>query len=174
MPINVDLVNNIITSGVTLIVGAVGAIVAYKGTLKGAQMQIESEQSHARMQIEHEQKQFEETQKQQAEFTRKAIENFISIEIKNNFKELNNTHLSARLTENEYPFQYFIGHIYNYHEYNNLKYELIKYESEEVIEIINIYDMFYLIERKKDILNLTQSEYDEFKKAYHICLSKYL
>mgnify|MGYP007039607215 CR=1 FL=1 len=110
---------------------------------------------------------------QQAEFTRKAIENFISNEIKSNFMRLNSSHLSAQIATNEKPFQYSLNYTYTYDEFNNLKYELIKFESNEVKEIINIYDMFLLLERKQEITYFTQSEYNDFKAAFNICLSKY-
>lgn len=160
---NIDLINGLVSSGVTLVVGAAGAVVAYYGTIKGAKIQIENEQ-----------KKLKEAEEQQAKFTREAIENFLHNEIKSNFMSLNTSHLSATLTNNTIPFQYFVGHAYKYDEFNRLKYELIKFESDEVKEIISIYDMFYLIERKNEIQTFTQSEYDIFKKAYDICLSKYL
>ncbi|MGE8082137.1 hypothetical protein [Peribacillus loiseleuriae] len=171
---DVSLINTLITSGVTLVVGAVGAIVAYKGTIKGAKVQIESQQEQTDKQFVNEMKQLNETRKQQAEFTRKAIENFISNEIKDNFRKLNNSTLSASLTNNSIPFQHFLNYTYKYEEFNSLKHELIKYESDEVKEIINIYDMFYLIERKQEIKDFSQTEYEAFQKAYNACLSKYL
>jgi hypothetical protein len=159
---DVELVNNLITSGVTLAVGAGGAVVAYYGTVKGAKMQIESEK-----------KKLDQAKEQQAKFTRKAIENFLSNEIKFNFIKLNTSHLSVKIEDNELPFQYSVTHTYNYYEFNSLKYELIKRESNEVKEIINIYNMFYLIERKQEIMDFTQLEYENFKEAYNVCLSKY-
>jgi hypothetical protein len=159
-----DLINGLVSSGVTLVVGAAGAIVAYYGTIKGAKIQIENEQ-----------KKLKEAEELQAIFTREAIENFLHHEIKSNYMLLNRPLLTSLLTENTTPFQYNVGDDYKstYDEFNRLKYELIKFESDEVKEIISIYDMFYLIERMRDIDKFNQSEYDQFKKAYDICEAKY-
>ncbi|MCE4093348.1 hypothetical protein LXM61_29975, partial [Priestia megaterium] len=70
--------------------------------------------------------------------------------------------------------QYSCVYEFSYHEYNQLKYELIKFESNEVEEIINIYDMFYLVERKQEFLAFSDEEYEAVKTAYFICEEKYL
>ena len=178
---NVDLINNLITSGVTLVVGAVGAIYAYKGALNGAKMQIESEQERAKVQHYNEMAQLDEARHQQAEFTRKAIENFISNEIKKNFRQIEiSPYLLKELEANRTPFEYWTSNsvfddtrLFEYEEYNKFKYELIKYESNEIQDILAIYDMFQLIEEKQVLTRFTQSEYESFKKFCHLSQSKY-
>ncbi|MCR8870522.1 hypothetical protein [Peribacillus frigoritolerans] len=159
---------------ITLAVGAVGAIATYYGTMNGAKMQIKNQQEQADKQFVNEMKKLNQARKQQEEFTRKSIENFLSNEIKSNFNKINNISLSRDLTNNSMPFVYLMNYTYKYDEYNSLKHELIKFESDEVKEIINIYDMFYLLERKQGVQGFTQTEYEALKKAYNVCLSKYL
>ncbi|MFJ7994284.1 hypothetical protein ACIQY5_19175 [Peribacillus frigoritolerans] len=159
-----DFINGLVSSGITLIVGAAGAIVAYKGTIKGAKIQIENEH-----------KKLEDAAKQQVKFTREAIENFLTEEIKINFIKLkDNYELTNFLSKNSEPFKFgFNSNKYNYDEFNNLKYKIIEFESDETKEIINIYNMFHLTERKTDILSFTQQEFNDFKSTYDICLNKY-
>ncbi|MDN4074319.1 hypothetical protein [Fictibacillus terranigra] len=162
---DIDLLNNIITNVVTLAVGTVGAIVGYKAAIKGAKMQIENEH-----------KKLQEAVEEQAEFTKSAIENFIRTEIDHNFSQIKFDEFKYQLQENEAPFPYYFHNSeidFTYEEFNSLKYEIIKFESPQAKELISIYDMFRLIERKQDVEFFTQLQYDEFKKTYFLCYFEY-
>jgi uncharacterized protein YigA (DUF484 family) len=165
MAIDKDLLEVIISSGVTLIVGIGGTFFGYRGAVNGAKLQIENERKKDRQE-----------QEEQLEFTRNAIRNFLSHEIKDNFLSLHREgNLSAMLKEHDEPFMYptTVQRPYSFNEYNGLKHELIKFESEEMKEIIEIYDMFYLNQRKPYMQQLSRTEYKAFKKAYLKCLMKY-
>ncbi|MCQ9285301.1 hypothetical protein NQ129_26405 [Priestia aryabhattai] len=178
MPLNADLTTTIVTNVIT-------AAVAYFGTIQGSKLQIKSQQKTTQQQIENdrqtallqiqtEQQRLDNAITEQNRFNQRAIKNFISHEIKDNFFKLGSMDLENRLKENSSPFQYSCNYKYSYHEYNQLKYELIKFESDEVEEIINIYNMFYIMERKQDVLAFTDEEYASFKNSFFICVDKYL
>lgn len=170
--VNVELLNTIITNGVALIVGGTGAFVAYKGSVKGSMLQIEEER-----------KKLQEENEEQRESYNKAIQNFISNEIRHNFITLNpdSTQWISQVLEREDNPPKYPLHVpqpgspleYSFKEYDNLKYELIKAGGDEVQEIIEIYDMFYLVRRKTNMKEFTQKEYEQFKKTYKVCLDKY-
>ncbi|MES9757735.1 hypothetical protein ABWK29_14805 [Priestia megaterium] len=169
-----SIVNNIITSGVTVGVGILTAVVAYIGTIKGSKLQIEAQQETMKTQLQEERMKLEEERVRQAEFTKKAIERFLSYEIKNNFKLLNEgRYLNQFVYTQTVPTGYFNDNKYSYEEYNKLKYDLIKFESSEVQEILDVYNMFYTIERKQTIGNFTENEYADFLHGLQICLAKY-
>ena len=108
-----------------------------------------------------------------------AIDNFLRNEIQDNFRSCfryRGKLIKDRLKSNEYKFSHDFSDSVSqckFDEYNKLKYELVKLEVGKVQEIIEIYDMFYLICRKKDIGDFTQSEYEQFKKAYILCFEEY-
>ncbi|PGT75532.1 hypothetical protein [Priestia megaterium] len=178
MPFNADLFTTIATNVVT-------AAVAYFGTIKGSKLQIKSQQvttqqqidsdrQTAMLQLQNEQQNLDDAISKQNEFTRKAIKNFISHEIKSNLTELIKSGDTLKMiTRNDFPFHYTVNPSFKYDEYNNLKYELIKFESEEAEEIIGIYDMFQIIDRKRNFHDFNQFEYDRFKKYFDVCNSKY-
>ncbi|MGG0545408.1 hypothetical protein ABEY63_26415 [Priestia aryabhattai] len=180
-----SIVNNLITSGVTVGGGVITAVAAYKGTIEGSKLQIKSQQKATQEQIESdtataiyqiktEQENLDKAIAEQKEFNKRAIKNFINYEIKDNFFKFSSVSLEERLKNNSYPFQFGCNHEFSYHEYNQLKYELVKFESAEVEEIISIYNMFYLLERRQDIIAFTEEEYESFKQAFFICESKYV
>ncbi|PHF64726.1 hypothetical protein [Priestia aryabhattai] len=164
---NVELLNAILTNGVALVVGATGAVVAYKGSVKGSMLQIEAERQKMIAEDDEKKKMYKE-----------AIEKFLSNEIKTNFRILNPNgvnYMLDRLKDGR-PTQFIFnrpsnGYLFN--EYNNLKYELIKVGGEEAKETMAIYEIFYLVNRKKDMGDFTQEEYNQFKKGYNLCLKKY-
>jgi hypothetical protein len=160
--LNNDVIVSLISNVSTIGVGILTAVVAYKGSLRGAKEQ-----------IEHERKKLRDEAAEQRQFANLAIQKFLSYEIKKNFLVICTSRLSNSINILDEPFQFGLHPSFTYTEFNNLKYDLIKYNSEEIEEIINIYEMFYLIELKGDIISLTQDEYTRFRKAYKTCLMKY-
>ncbi|MCE4093357.1 hypothetical protein LXM61_30020, partial [Priestia megaterium] len=98
-----SIVNNIITSSVTVGVGIITAIAAYKGTIKGAEMQMKSQQDTALLQIQNEQDALNDNIEKQNRFNQKAIRNFISHEIKDNFMKLGDPKLVKLFNEYDSP-----------------------------------------------------------------------
>lgn len=160
--ISEGLLNTIIASGTTIAIGILTAVVAYKASIKGAAVQ-----------IQHEKEKLSQEAKKHSEYAKKAIERFIVHEVKSNFKKINSKLVISRLHEPT-PFQHGFGNTsFSYDEFNRVKYELVKFESEDIVEVIKIYDLFYLLELKQDIQYLTQKEYEEFKEVYRILETKY-
>lgn len=161
---NTDVTVAMISGATTIVVGVLTAFVAYKGSVKGATEQIEHAQENLNKEIARQNK-----------FATAAIEKFVIHEVKKNFSRINNDTMKGNLKKFEQPFQHLYGDpSFDYSEFNRVKYDLIKFESDIVDEIINIYDVFYLIERKQDINKFTQNEYDSFKITFNMCLKKYV
>ncbi|WP_394136832.1 hypothetical protein [Cytobacillus oceanisediminis] len=159
-----EIIVSLISNITTIIVGIITAIVAYKGSIRGAKEQ-----------IEHERQLLNATTEEQKVFAQMAIERFISNEIKMNFKQIFSKNLANSLNTLNQPFDSYINTAksFSFEEFNKVKYELIKTKSNSIEKIIKIYDMFYLIERKNDISRYTHEEFKLLKEAYSICLLEY-
>lgn len=129
----------------------------------------------ATKQIEHAQENLKSEISKQNKFAKAAIEKFVIHEVKKNFALINNETVRGNLEVYKESFQLGYGKKpFDYNEFNQVKYDLIKFESNIIDEIINIYDVFYLIDRKQDIKEFTQEEYNNFKEVFEICLNKYV
>jgi hypothetical protein len=162
--LNDEIIVGLISNVTTILVGILTAVVAYKASVKGAKVQ-----------IEHERQLIEETLREQTEFATLAIERFISNEIKKNFKAIYSASFANSLVQLNEPFQSYLGkrEEFSYEEFNKVKYELIKSKSTSIDNLIKIYDMFLLIDRKNDISQYTQNEYNLLKETYIMCLNEY-
>jgi hypothetical protein len=163
----------------SIVVGFLGAIIGagagFGGSIIGANLQINHERKRLREEEEERKKEVEE-QRRLYEY---AVENFLRNEIQDNFRSCfhyGGKTMKNQLEYNECKFQHDLSNYVSqckFDEYNKLKYELVKLEVSKVQEIIEIYDMFYLLRRKKDIGDFTQSEYERFKKSYITCYEEY-
>ena len=61
----------------------------------------------------------------------------------------------------------FLAKKLEYDEYNKIKHEIIKYDSKKVWETIEVYKIFYLLEKKRDTKKMNNEEIDELIKKYH-------
>jgi hypothetical protein len=158
-----EIIIAIISGVITILVGILTAYVAYRGSVQGA-----------RIQIEHEKANLQEEINEQRIFANSVIERFVIHELKKNFKVINSDYMRSYIPVNPTPFQHgFRDSDFIFKEFDRVKFDLIKYESELVKEIIEIYDVFYLLARKEDIMHFSQNEYDNFKRIFDICLTKY-
>lgn len=174
MEINAEILNSIITGATTLLVVVIGSVATYKGTIKGAKLQIENQEKQAHQQYIRDMNSLNESRKKQEVFQKNAIENFLSNEIKFNFEKIFDDNLAWELYRHDEPFNYNFRRGFVFKEYDNFKYELIKSDSDHVKETVNIYDMFYSIERKMFLQRFTQIEYENFQKSYQVCIEKYV
>lgn len=168
---NVDL-----WSMITGFVGAIGgAYFGYKGSIKGAKLQIDEERRKLREENEERKKEMEEQRK----LYEYAIDNFLRNEIKNNFVLCfghggGNLIRSLEMSDQSFSYGFAITCSQcKFDEYNKLKYELVKLRGNKVQEIIDIYDMFYLVVSKHNLQHFFKPEYDQFKKTYKLCFEKY-
>lgn len=155
----------LISSITTICVGVLTAVVAYKSSVRGATIQI----NHANDKLKTE-------MEKQNNFAKSAVEKFITHEIKMNFAKISSKSrqdVIDSLKVSDKPFKHSYGKKFDYTEYDRLKYDLIKYNSEIIDEVMSIYEIFFLLDLKEDFINFTQEEFDNFKKVYLMALEKY-
>ncbi len=154
MELHPDVQVALISGAVTIIVGIVTAIFAYKGAIKGAKTQIEHEKDLSKKQ-----------QEEQRAFTEKAIQQFIMREVKYNFLLIiENDFLMSRLEE-PFPKQYGHGLKFRRKEFERFKHDLIKSKSELVERILLYYEVCDLLEDGQFLERLSQKEFDKVKEA---------
>ena len=68
------------------------------------------------------------------------------------------------------PEQYGYGNgiIYKFEAYNEIKYELLKYNSEIVQDVINIYYKMIFLSNHIDLKELSQEEFDMVKTLFEL------
>lgn len=154
MVLHSDVQVALISGAVTVLVGIMTALFAYKGAVKGAKTQ-----------IEHEKYLLTKKQEEQKRFTESAIQSFIMKEVKYNFiLVIDNEFLMDRFSEAS-PKQYGHNLEFRHKEFERFKHELIKSKSSLVERVLLYYEVFDLLEDKVHLENLTQDEFEKAKKA---------
>lgn len=155
----------IISSIGAVVVGLITGIFAYRGAIAGAKKQIEHERN---LTIERDRKQIE--------FTLGIIKSFMTEEIKVNFLILHNSinDLVYKFKENDKPFNHSMNIYFKFDEFEKGKYQIIHHDDEVVREVFEIYSMFKILQRIKNIRQLNLIEYKEFQRIYKLGLDKYL
>jgi hypothetical protein len=133
--------------------GIIGGIVAY--LIAAKQIRDERERS----QKEHEEKQM---------LAKRIVSLFLSQEIDRNFKIMESDwYFDSSLQERNEPFQ-FMHNDWNFSikEFDNVKYELIKYDDPIIKQVLEVYTMFIKLNNTNDINQLSQEDYDFVKRTY--------
>lgn len=170
-----NLDSELVSAGIGFVGAILGAGAGYFGSIGGAKLQIKEEKRKLREENEERKKEIEEQRK----LYEYAIDNFLRNEIKNNFVLCfghggGNLLRSLEMSDQSFSSSFAATCTQcKFDEYNKLKYELVKLGGNKVQEIIDIYDMFYLVVSKRDLQNFFKEEYDQFKKTYKLCFEKY-
>lgn len=116
--------------------------------------------------------------KERDEYAKAIIDTFVSLEIENNFIALNAFEISwaqekiNHLTFDEYIRENIKDNYYYNHEqlqvseFDKIKYDLIKYKSDDVKQVIELYEMFNILKKKDNIADLNLNEYHRVRHIY--------
>ncbi|WP_152668150.1 hypothetical protein [Clostridium cylindrosporum] len=145
------------TSFSALITAIIGFIAVYFGAVYGGNKATENMERQFQVEKENQEKIEEKNKK----VLTNTIAKLIKEEVQHNAILIYNTHFFQYLDKG-YGTQY--GYNFNeelkFYDYNKIKYELIKYYELNIVEeVIDLYSLFYILSRNKDINQLTEKEY---------------
>ncbi|MBU5206843.1 MULTISPECIES: hypothetical protein [Bacillus] len=153
----------IIGGVITLLVGVLTAVASYSG---------------ARIQIKKSEEKLKKQEKEAIDFSKKIIEKFILREIEDNFYYLrgevfeldfivgSSNHKKA---PGPMPFEHL-----NFTEFNKVKYELIKYQSDIITEVIDIYEAFQILKSYQGYVKaMNDNEFQKFKRGFKLCTDRF-
>ncbi|MCY7771227.1 hypothetical protein MOB66_07050 [Bacillus haynesii] len=161
---------------VTIIVGVITAIAGYKGAIKGAQLQIEKDQEKINKERDDHRRKRQAEYNQEINYRREVIERIISHEIQDNFMKIKSDFFEKEILysgDSRSSVSYYFNTELRFAEFNMVKYDLIKFQSEKVSEVMDIYDAFKIIVRRKQLANFKGEEIHKVKKAYLMCKENY-
>jgi len=93
------------------------------------------------------------------------VQNFLGFEIDKNFNILRNPNLNTRL-ENDIPTQYSYIPEVSFDEFDKVKYELLKYDSELIKETFEIYNMFRVFAKYSDFNQYRMNDYNTVRATF--------
>ncbi|MED1114318.1 hypothetical protein [Bacillus paramycoides] len=160
-----DIVVAIISGSVTIIVGGISALAAYKGAIKGAKLQIEKAQNDA-----------DDAIKEEERSARRFIESFLYQEIESNLEIVPSVIVYAfnRKAKNTLTNDIEVG-TYNFSRdmYNEIRPQLNKINDLEFIsDIIGIYQCFDKINQIKKIGLSTNEDSSKIHEMLEKWISK--
>ncbi|MEK4632328.1 MULTISPECIES: hypothetical protein [Bacillus] len=161
---------------VTIIVGVITAIAGYKGGIKGAQLQIEKDQEKINTERDAYRRKRQAEYNQEISYRRGVIERIISHEIQDNFMKIKSDFLEEEILysgDSWSAISYYFNTELRFAEFDKVKYDLIKFQSEKVSEVMDIYDAFKIIVRRKQLVNFKSEEIHKVRKAYLMCKKNY-
>ncbi|MEH7738920.1 hypothetical protein QPL77_12880 [Bacillus pumilus] len=166
-----EIIIAVIGGVVTVIVGLITAGATYFGV----RIQIKKNEKtfeKKREQKENERKQIEQ---ESLEYQKQIIERFIDFEVHDNFNNIKRNHAGIMITDTEnLRNQLFNESGLNFTEFDKNKYDLIKYKSALINEVIEIYDAFRLLIIYDGVcINMPDDEFHRFEKGYQLCLNRY-
>ncbi|GMK37531.1 hypothetical protein PCCS19_05850 [Paenibacillus sp. CCS19] len=138
--------------------GLIGAAVGYFGAVSAAKAQIREERKKE-MNLEVEKR----------KRLGRSIQLFLTHEIETNMSRVHCKELTQLLQTNEKPFSYKIPDsvfLFNFSEYDRVKYELIMLDDEEGNSINLAYNLFYYLRQLTDINELSEQEYERVRVGY--------
>ncbi|WP_226678283.1 hypothetical protein [Mesobacillus jeotgali] len=148
---NTEIVVASISGIVTIVVGVISALAAYKGSIKGAQNQIEKANKDS-----------ENAKKEEDKLSRRFIESFLYDEIYTNLEIIQSSVINAfkEQAENTLIGGYNLGkYDFKFDTYNEIRYQLNKINSlEYVADIMSVYKCFRRINQVEKIHDLTEEE----------------
>ena len=96
----------------------------------------------------------------------RIITKFLKEELIDNRKVINEIHIFKYLSKG-FKTQYEYGKNkmkIKLDDYNKIKYELVKYCEEVLVEeVIDVYELFYILLRYNDLMQLNEKEYNKIK-----------
>lgn len=138
------------------VVGILGALIGGFATYKAVDKQIKEE------------KLLKEQEKKESErVTIRIILRFLWYEICKNMEMLNydcKGWVWLRLKVDDVPFEHGYRISLVFDEYQAIKYDLLKYDHTMIIDVLEIYDLLWIINKHKDIQKFSQDEFDRLKK----------
>lgn len=160
---------------VTIVVGLITAFASYIGAIRGSKLQIEKDQQAMALQRDADRKKRQLEYNEEIRYRRELIERIISHEIKDNFLKIKSDTFEREVlySDNVKDVSIFFRKDFSFVEFDQAKYELIKYQSDKVSEVMLIYDAFKIIKRREMLKNFTPDELRELRKAYLICKERY-
>lgn len=119
-----------------------------------------------------------EEKEQNIKMTESIISNFLSKEINDNLKLIPISGIKKKLKElqagSEHR-QYGLGITqFKFKEYDKVKYEIIKYNNQATLEILEIYNLFYFLIDKEDLKNMDIEEIERIVNMYNEYTEKYI
>jgi len=166
-----EIIIAVIGGVVTIIVGLITAGATYLGV----RIQIKKNEEISekkRVQQEGERKQLEQ---ESFEYQKQIIDRFIDFEIHENFNKIKRNHMKELISDTKNLRKQYIKHEgLNFIEFDKNKYDLIKYKSDTINEVIEIYDAFRLLVIYDGLCeNMPDDEFHRFKKGYQLCLNRF-
>ncbi|GAB6170925.1 hypothetical protein JCM15765_04030 [Paradesulfitobacterium aromaticivorans] len=147
---------NIITTIITAASGIIGALIGGRAANKAALRQIQEERIIR-----------EQDKKEREIVTISVILRFLWYGINKNMEILNyfgNGWCWEKLKTEIKPFEHEFSVSLYFKEYEEIKYELLKYDHKLIRDVLEIYDLFTLLDKHKDIKKLSQDEFDRLKE----------
>ncbi|ASN05551.1 hypothetical protein [Virgibacillus necropolis] len=147
-----ELWMSIITASAGFIGALIGGIITSHSAKK--QIQVESDRINS--------------EKREAEqLNVKVVKTFLMNEIKYNIAVLQELEDAFKHEFDYYKRNsYIFDKDFKFEEYNRVKYELIQHPSLTINTTVEIYQAFYLLNRKRDFNLYTENEYDFVKRIY--------
>ncbi|WP_342495649.1 hypothetical protein MHB69_12900 [Bacillus sp. FSL K6-0994] len=169
-----ELTIALIQGAVTIIVGLMTAAATYIGV----RFQIKKNEVAFERKREKEDAERKLLEQEDIDFRKKIIERFIDQEIKVNFREMKNDSFEKQVIYGNLDYASYSGNFsdrhFNFNEFEKVKYDLIKYKDEKLIEVIEIYDAFRLIVNYSGFVRrMNRDEFRRFRKGYQHCLNRY-
>ncbi|MGN8046051.1 hypothetical protein [Bacillus sp. 22190] len=161
----------VIGGGVTLLVGILAALTSY-GVAR-----IQIKKSEEAFEKKREQEIIERKQLEQVEldYRKKIIERFIDFEICKNFKSIKHQRFEDALINGNSALDHIVfdeSHLV-FTEFNEVKYDLIKYKSDKITEVVEIYDAFRVISSNTGyVARMSSDEVEILKRGYQHCLDR--
>ncbi|MDE0640815.1 hypothetical protein PWJ77_10055 [Bacillus sp. CNPSo 3703] len=166
-----EIIIALIQGGVTLSVGALTAFVTYRAV----RLQIKKNEETFLKKREQQEKERTKVERESHDYQKQIIERFIDFEIHDNFNIIKRNYnrklvfSTEKLREEEFDPTGL-----DFTEFDKIKYELIKYKSDTINEVIEIYDAFRLLMIYEGLCRkMPDDEFHKFKKGYEHCLNRF-
>ncbi|USD81671.1 hypothetical protein M5E02_12810 [Bacillus safensis] len=161
----------LIQGGVTVLVGGMTAIATYTAV----RVQIKKNEETFQKKREQQENERKQEEQESLDYQKQIIERFIDFEIHVNFNIIKRNSSGDLITTTEkLREEYFDPTGLGFIEFDKIKYELIKYKSDTINEVIEIYDAFrLLIIYEGSCRKMPDDEFHRFKKGYEHCLNRF-
>lgn len=148
-----------IASFTTIISATLGILGTYFGAIYGGKKSLEAVEK----QIAKQEEDIRNKEKENKEIAIRIITKFLKEEILDNKNHIEDVNLYECI-DNGFGTQYlhYLNRKIKFDSYEEIKYELIKYTTEKLVEdVIDLYELFYLLARYNDLNKLNEKEYNK-------------
>lgn len=160
----------LIQGGVTVLVGCMTAIATYKAV----RVQIKKNEETFQKKREEQENERKQEDQESLIYQKQIIERFIYFEIQFNFNKINRNHLGELIGMKLLKYNSFKDIDFNFTEFDKNKYDLIKYKSHLINEVIEIYDAFRLLNiYQGNCRSMSEDEFKKFERGYQLCLTRF-